>query len=84
MAYTENITCDLCGKRRDEDSNNWFCVVMGSVGESLPSPAFARMADVPKPLEPGITHICGQRCAIGILQLWMDTGSIEKKEGTQQ
>lgn len=75
MAWTETYHCDVCGKTRTEESQDWW---LGSKEMYTPTPGAA-----PQPVfrftpwelflshSADAKHFCGARCAQTQLDRWM-------------
>lgn len=64
--------CDVCGKMREKDTNRWWLVSGGA-----PPEGFLCVATFDR-TQAGDKHVCGEDCAIQLVQRWMATGSFDK------
>jgi hypothetical protein len=76
MAWTETFSCDVCGKEKNEEANDWW---LAWEEETSPLP------DVKQPVlkithwsgflshDATAKHLCGARCAQTLLDRWMHT-----------
>lgn len=75
MAFTETFLCDVCGKAKSEESEDWWLAWTESF---LPTPEAA-----PLPLlkiipwnmllshDSQARHLCGARCGQTLMDRWM-------------
>lgn len=76
MAWTETYSCDVCGKEKNEEAEDWWL----AWGEAIsPTP------EVEQPVlkvthwnvflshDATTKHLCGARCAQTLLDRWMRT-----------
>lgn len=76
MAWTETYSCDVCGKEKSEESNDWWLA-----SESTMSPTPEAEQPVLKITHWNLflshdataKHLCGARCAQTLLDRWMHT-----------
>ena len=71
MAQGKSISCDICGREKQE-TNRWW-----KVKEMADHVRIAK-AEVPVPLP--YKDVCGQNCLHRLVDRWMETGSLEKAE----
>ena len=76
MAWTETYSCDVCGKEKSEESDDWWLA-----SESTMSPTPEAEQPVLKIThwntflshDATAKHLCGARCAQTLLDRWMHT-----------
>lgn len=61
-----SFTCDVCGKRRDNDVNHWWMLMTAVEGIAIRH--WSKSADEYD------AHACGQACAVVLLTRWMEAG----------
>jgi hypothetical protein len=76
MAWTETFSCNVCGKPKSEEANDWWLAWE------------ERISPLPKVEQPvlkvtrwndflshdaGVKHLCGAQCAQTLLDRWMRT-----------
>lgn len=71
MAVTEQFSCDVCGKQKQQ-ANHWWVGTETDIGTHksfvfYPWPTGRREAEAGKK----VNHLCGQQCAIKALSEWM-------------
>jgi hypothetical protein len=74
MAFTETFSCDVCGKEKSEESNDWW-LAWDEVTSPTPEvrQPVLKMTHWNAFLSHDATakHLCGARCAQTLLDRWM-------------
>jgi hypothetical protein len=78
MAFTETFHCDVCGKEKSEESEDWWLAWAERVspvpdGNSLPQLRIVPW-DVLLSHDAEVKHLCGARCAQTLMDRWMASG----------
>ncbi len=75
MAWTESYHCDVCGRAKQEDQNDWWLAWTETISPSPSEPEQPVMRITPWSLllshSPESRHLCGARCAQTELDRWM-------------
>lgn len=75
MAWTETFHCDVCGKEKSEESEDWWLAWTEklSPAENEPEQPTLRVTRWNGFLAhgSGIRHLCGARCVHTTLDRWM-------------
>ncbi len=75
MAWTETYHCDVCGRAKNEDQDDWWLAWTETISPSPSEPAQPVMRITPWSLllshSPHVVHLCGARCAQTGLDRWM-------------
>ncbi len=75
MAFTETFHCDVCGKEKNEESEDWWLAWAERVspvpdGANIPQLRFVPW-DVLLSHDARARHLCGARCAQTLMDRWM-------------
>jgi hypothetical protein len=75
MAFTETFRCEVCGKAKSAESEDWW---LAWAEEFLPTPGSPAMPqlrftpwDVLLSHQAKARHLCGARCAQTLMDRWM-------------
>ncbi len=75
MAWTETYHCDVCGKARQEDAEDWWLAWREelSPAEGDPDQPLLKVTHWNQFLSHSadVKHLCGARCAQTFLDRWM-------------
>jgi hypothetical protein len=75
MAFTETFRCEVCGKVKNERSEDWWLAwaeQVTSVPNATPLPQLRFTPwDVLLSHQAEVRHLCGARCAQTIMDRWM-------------
>lgn len=77
MAYTETYHCDVCGKAKNEESEDWWLAWADQVTPVPESPAQPLLKLTHWNLllshSAHAKHLCGARCAQTLMDRWMNS-----------
>lgn len=80
MAWTETFSCNICGKAKSEEAEDWWLAweEKTSPGPEMEEPVF-KVAHWNSLLahDSGVKHLCGGRCVQTQLDRWMHTAAGE-------
>jgi hypothetical protein len=75
MGYTETFHCDVCGKAKSEESEDWWLAWTEHVSAMPDSQQMPQLRIIPWDLllshESLVRHLCGARCAQTLMDRWM-------------
>jgi len=75
MAWTESYHCDVCGRAKNEDQDDWWLAWSETFSPSPNEPEQTMIRITPWSLllshSSGVIHLCGSRCAQTELDRWM-------------
>ncbi|MGA8110012.1 MAG: hypothetical protein WB974_11280 [Acidobacteriaceae bacterium] len=75
MAWTETFHCDVCGKEKSEESEDWWLAGTETFSPAQGEPEQAAMKVTPwngfLAHSAEMRHLCGARCAHTLLDRWM-------------
>jgi hypothetical protein len=77
MAWTETYSCDVCGKAKSEEAEDWWLAWSETLS---PTPADPKQPvlkithwNVFLSHDSDAKHLCGARCAQTVMDRWMHT-----------
>jgi hypothetical protein len=75
MAWTESYHCDVCGRAKNEDENDWWLAWAETISPTPNESEQPVMRITPWSLflshSSDVRHLCGSRCAQTALDRWM-------------
>jgi hypothetical protein len=75
MAWVESYHCDVCGRAKNEDQDDWWLAMMETISPSDKAPDQPALRVTPWSLllshSADVHHLCGARCAQRFLDRWM-------------
>lgn len=75
MAWTESYHCDVCGRAKNDDQDDWWLAWTETISPTSKDPEQPVMRFTPWSLllshTSGVLHLCGARCAQTELDRWM-------------
>jgi hypothetical protein len=75
MAWTASYHCDVCGRAKNEDQDDWWLAWKETVSPSDNSPDQPLLKITPWSVllshSANVIHLCGARCAQTELDRWM-------------
>ncbi len=75
MAFTETFRCEVCGKVKSEESEDWWLAWVEHVSpmpDASPMPQLRFMPwDMLLSHHAEVRHLCGARCAQTLMNRWM-------------
>jgi len=78
MAFTETFRCEICGKVKNEGSEDWWlswAEHFSPIPDATPLPLLRFTPwDVLLSHQAEVRHLCGARCAHTLMDRWMTSG----------
>ncbi|QNI30544.1 hypothetical protein H7849_15495 [Alloacidobacterium dinghuense] len=79
MAFTETFRCEVCGKAKSGESEDWWLAWAEQFSptpdaQPLPQLRFTPW-DVLLSHQPDVRHLCGARCAQTVMDRWMTSSN---------
>ncbi len=75
MAFTETFRCEVCGKVKSEESEDWWLGWVESFSPMPDAPPMPQLRFTPWDMllshQAEVRHLCGARCAQTLMDRWM-------------
>ena len=75
MAFTETFRCEVCGKVKSEESEDWWLAWAEHVSPMPGTPQLPQLRFMPWDVllshQADVRHLCGARCAQTLMDRWM-------------
>lgn len=77
MAFTETFRCEICGKAKNETSEDWWLAWKERFTPIPDTPPLPQLRFTPWDVllshQSEVLHLCGARCAGTLMDRWMSS-----------